>query len=434
MSKCKLNRIKLLPILLLLGFAPAPSAVAASTTQQNARTILGPRLCEGLVAKMEGDNQSPFIFRSFDQVPEGKPVDPMLSNAGFTYDNALATIALFACGRKAEAKRVADALALAVDKDRSYHDGRVRNAYRSGPVAIGREGMLLPGYWNSASNTWIEDQYQVSSGTGNLAWASLALLAAYDRTGVGSYLSAAKQIMHWIAADMKGAGALGYFGGTFGHESSLAKLSWKSTEQNLDVYAAASWLATEDKDETWPAMRDRTHRFLDAMWDQRQSRFFVGSLPGGDEPNTTQSGIDSELWPVMAVPEYRGRYDAILEWVGRRYSVGSGFDFNDDRDGIWLEGTAQAALAFRLAGKDGKSDALLDTIGGQIASDGLVFATVGPELTTGLKIGPDQASADFKYYRMPHVGATAWAILAALDYNPFRPFGRALPAPGSENG
>ncbi|MBW9061048.1 hypothetical protein EN837_00510 [bacterium M00.F.Ca.ET.194.01.1.1] len=382
------------------------------------RDMLASRLCAGLAGKMDG-SPAPFVFRSFEPAPDGKALDPALSNTGFTYDNALASIALFACGKDAEATRVADALLLAVNRDRRYSDGRLRNAYRSGPVVSKTEVMLLPGFWNAASNAWVEDGYQVGSATGNLAWAALALLTASERSDNPAYLQAAEKIMRWIDAYTKGESDIGYTGGTFGHEPSPVKLDWKSTEHNLDVYAVASWLTESGDDKTWRTMQDRAGKFLDAMWNEQQGHFYVGSLPGSDRPNLTQSGIDSELWPILVVPEFRGRAERVLEWVDRHYAVGEGFDFNDDRDGIWLEGTAQAALAFQHAGHAGRAEALLATIDAEVSPDGLVYATVGPELTTGLMIGPASTSADFKYFRLPHVGATAWAILAAKDWNPF---------------
>lgn len=406
-------------MVLISGFTPAmPVAGDLRADPGSVRAHLSARLCEGLAAKMDRSH-APFVFRSFEPAPGGKALDPALSNTGFTYDNALAAIALFACGKESEALRVADALLLAVTRDRHYRDGRLRNAYRSGPVASEAEAMALPGFWSAANKAWIEDDYQVGSATGNLAWAALALLSAHERAGNPSYLQAATKIMRWIDANTKDGGDVGYTGGTFGHEPSPAKLDWKSTEHNLDVYAAADWLAECEEEKDWQVMRDKARRFLDAMWNEQQGRFYVGSLPGSNSPNSSQSGIDSELWPILAVPEFRSRAERVLQWVDRHYAVGEGFDFNDDRDGIWLEGTAQAALAFRRAGDTGRAEALLSTIAAQISSDGLVYATVGQELTTGLMIGPTSTSADFKYFRLPHVGATAWAILAAKDWNPF---------------
>jgi hypothetical protein len=102
-------------------------------------------LCDGLAAEMTGEPEQPFVFRSFEPANGGSALHPALENTGFTYDNALAMMALYGCQRKAEARRVADALVVALETDRHYHDGRLRNAYRSGPVIPGKEGMLLPG-------------------------------------------------------------------------------------------------------------------------------------------------------------------------------------------------------------------------------------------------------------------------------------------------
>jgi hypothetical protein len=34
-------------------------------------------------------------------------------------------------------------------------------------------------------------------------------------------------------------------------------------------------------------------------------------------------------------------------------------------------------------------------------------------------IGPNSTGPDFFYYHLPHLGATAWAVIAALGWNPF---------------
>jgi hypothetical protein len=52
-----------------------------------------------------------------------------LHSAAFTYDNALAVIALLACRRLGPAQRIGEALRLA-----AVNDSRLRDAYRAGPV------------------------------------------------------------------------------------------------------------------------------------------------------------------------------------------------------------------------------------------------------------------------------------------------------------
>src|SRR5262249_26273712 len=139
----------------------------------------------------------PVFLRSYDSADgSGAPSEPVF-NGAFTYDNALAAIALEACGAAKQARRIADALLDAAMHDRSGEAGHLRNAYRPGPV---HTGLLLPssvppmGWWSAAENRWDEDPYQVGSATGNLAWTALALLTVADASGDARYIDGASEI------------------------------------------------------------------------------------------------------------------------------------------------------------------------------------------------------------------------------------------------
>lgn len=396
-----------------------PGAFSADAAPDGVRQALACAICEGIVNDMTGPPTQPFFFRSFEPANGGSALHPALENTGFIYDNALAMMTLYGCNRKDEARRVADAFVLAVETDRHYHDGRLRNAYRSGPVAVDKQGILLPGYWSTASNSWVEDGYQVGSATGSTAWGALALLMAYEQTDQKAYLDAASKIMDWIHKNTFDQKGKGYFGGFFGHEPTPDRMTWKSTEHNLDVYAADAWLARVDTGGDWSRYADSAESFVKSMWDNGEGRFYIGTLPDTSSPNAGMSGLDAELWPLIAVPSLKDKAERTLAWTEVNHGVPGGFDFNNDRDGIWLEGTAQAALVFRLTGHPEKADPLFETIKQQLAPDGLIYATVNEQLTTGLQVGPNSTPGDFKYYRLPHVGATGWAALAALDINPF---------------
>jgi hypothetical protein len=49
----------------------------------------------------------------------------------------------------------------------------------------------------------------------------------------------------------------------------------------------------------------------------------------------------------------------------------------------------------------------------------MFYATPQSRIGTDLAIGPDSTHADFYYYHLPHLGATAWIALAATHWNPF---------------
>src|SRR4051812_18315689 len=186
------------------------------------------------VAAISGDG--PVFLRSYDAGSGDGPNPEPALDAAFTYDNALAAIALRACGDLAGAKRIGAALLQASEADRSGAAGRLRNAYRPGPV---HDTPVPPmGWWNQAENRWAEDPYQVSSATGNLAWAALALLTLADATQDQEYVDGAVRIAGWAAqASYDDRPPAGFAGGLYGYDDAAQPLGWKSTEHNVDLAA-----------------------------------------------------------------------------------------------------------------------------------------------------------------------------------------------------
>ena len=397
----------------------AALAVSACLSAPAGASGLADRGCAALAERVAGvPGGGPVFLRSYErpEVPEGL-AEPALRDAAFTYDNALAAIALTACGRPAEARRVGEALRLAAASDRHWRDGRVRNAYRAGPV----QGLPLPpGWYDQVAGSWQEDAYLVGTQTGNVAWAALAMLTLHGADGGAGWLAAAKSLMGWVAnaaADASGPG--GYAGGFQGHEPDPQRLGWKSTEHNLDAAAAFAWLERASGEARWRAPAAEARRFVAAMWEPAEGRFLIGTGPDGVTPDRTRSGLDAQLWPLLAIPDGPAEWRNALDFAGRAHGVPGGYDFDADRDGLWVEGTAQAALALRAAGRAEAAAPLLAELARHASPHGLLFATREERLTTGLAVGPASTTADFLYYRHPHVGATAWAVLAALGWNPF---------------
>ncbi|MBR1165922.1 hypothetical protein JQ571_02980 [Bradyrhizobium liaoningense] len=63
-----------------------------------------------------------------------------LHGAACLYDNAVAAIALVGCGEQDKARRIGAAILWAIDNDRSWHDGRLRNAYGEDRDGVWTEG------------------------------------------------------------------------------------------------------------------------------------------------------------------------------------------------------------------------------------------------------------------------------------------------------
>lgn len=376
---------------------------------------VGGRGCGELARRVAATGSGPVFLASYDQVED----EPALNGAAFTYDNALAAIALVACGDVAHARQVGDALLLAATTDRADPHGRLRNAYRAGSPG----GVPFPhGWWDDKGNHWAEDPMQVGTATGNVAWAGLALLHMARATGDHAYADGAVRLAQWAETQTWDKLWGGFSGGIHGDGADALRLGWKSTEHNVDLAALFDWLGHDDPHWRTPAKAART--FVALQFLSGEARFLTGTLPDGHTPNRATSGLDSQVWPMLLAdaPE---QWRRTLATVKRAHGVDGGFDFNDDRDGIWWEGTAQVALARAAAGDRAGAASLLDRLAGQFAPSGLLWATSVPRLTTGLALAPDSTDADFVYYRRPHLGATAWAILAARRWNPF--IGAPLP-------
>lgn len=405
-----------LPLLLaLLTLAVALPAFA--------RADGGAAPCDALAARVAAvGGDGPAFLASWEGA-----ADPALAGAAFTYDNALAAIALTACGRPAEARRIAAALALAATTDRAGAEGRLRNAYRAGPQAAPPPPH---GWWDAAAGRWLEDDYQVGTATGNVAWAGLALLTVAEATPAApeaaALARAAERLAQWIVAataDARGAG--GFRGGIHGGEAAPRPLTWKSTEHAADAAALFAWLDRRDgAGDRWAAPAAAARRFLDAQWTPDAGRFATGTLPDGVTRNDAVSGLDAQLWPLL-LADAPADWRRALDHVAADFASDGGVSFAAGRPGFWTEGTAQAALVFALAGRMDAAAGFLTEALAQASPGGLLWATKGERLATGLAIGPDSTTDDFFYYRLPHLGATAWAVLAAERWNPFT--GRRLP-------
>ncbi|WP_300618588.1 hypothetical protein, partial [Dokdonella sp.] len=289
-------------------------------------------------------------------------------------------------------------------------DTRLRNTYRAGTVG---EKVLRNGWWDATQNRWVEDGYQAGTATGNVAWTGLALLALHEATHEAKWLDAARGLGRWIVAnesDARGAG--GFRGGVNGFDESPTPLEWKSTEHALDLVALFDWLAAVDRaGGDWKKHAAAARTFLVAQWDDRVGRFAIGTGVDGVRTNLQSSALDVQLWSQL-VPRAEPRWKRALAYAERAHGVDCGFDFDGDRDGIWVEGTAQAALAYRVRGDRAAADRRLGCVAREFGPGGYVHATREPRITTGL-------AAEAYYFRLPHLGATAWAALAALGRNPY---------------
>ncbi len=388
----------------------------------------------------------PRFLVSYETIPSPLDFDVVLKNTAFTYDNALVLIAFLARGTDDDmqrAKLLADAFVYAIDNDRYFSDGRLRNAYQAGDLALfpgwkpnGRDNTVrMPGWWDSAADLWYEDRFAVGSNSGNLAWAMIALLSYYEHAAESEHLDAAQQLANWIEAQTKDTrGAGGYTGGYDGWETTSnnpagqTKNLWKSTENNTDIYVAFARLYEATGEAIWKDRALHAKAFVESMWDDNEGHFWTGSTDDGSTVNTDALPADVNTWALMALGNAE-QYGPGISWVNDNCYVEAdgfkGFDFNDDRDHVWFEGTAHMVLAFTLLEDTTNANTYLSELEkAQISATnsnqkGLVAASYDG-LTTGF---------DWLYYNRLHIGATAWFIFAERGYNPYWGIGISDPVP-----
>lgn len=334
-----------------------------------------------------------------------------MRSAAFTYDNALAVMALLDCHKRPQAERIGEALRLA-----AINDTRLRDAYLAGVVEGDKP--LPNGWWDTQQKRWVDAAHQYSgayqdgTSSGNVAWTALALLALHDRTGEVRWRDAAARLAAWLvahASDTRGAG--GFDGGIESFQLAPRRALWKSTEHNIDLAALFEWLdRISAPGGHWNAQARHARAFIDAQWDASSGHFWMGTQADGVSSLHSPSALDVQLWAQL-LPNAPKSWQRAMQWVERVHAVNGGFSFSDVRDGLWTEGTAQAALVYRQMGHESKAHALFVSLSQQISPDGFLYATPQP-----------RTSAVYSYYyHQPCLAATAWAVIAASNRNPYQP-------------
>ncbi len=365
--------------------------------------------CPALVNAAELAGGKPALIASFPTAEPGP-----LHKVAFLYDNAVAAIALIACGAPERAKLIGEAMLVALDHDRFWKDGRLRNGYLSGPVET---PVKLPGWWDDDAGRWIEDGYQAGSDSGNMAWAMLALLTLYDASGDARFRDGAVRIAQFVDRSFSAEGVPGFQGGPFGFEPEPVQNTWKSTEHNTDLAAALTRLAAATDDAHWTARATAAADFVRAMWLADKEQFATGTGTDGVTPNPLLA-LDAQIWPVMAVAGLDAAYPSMLMSMAKRLGANGGFAYSEAAGGLWIEGSAQAGLLMVLKGFGEKAAALRAVIDQHRTVDGWYYAADVAELPTGFPLETDPSKPRV-YFRLPHLGALAWVALFETGFNPF---------------
>jgi len=129
--------------------------------------------------------------------------------------------------------------------------------------------------------------------------------------------------------------------------------------------------------------------------------------------------LDAQAWSVLSLPNALAAHPSILGCAQANQLTAadgfSGFDFNEDRDGVWFEGTGHMATAYAWANQLPSAEFYRQELNRAQATppfgDGFGIAAASHDaMSTGF---------GFKLFRRLHTGATAWQVFAQLGSNPY---------------
>ncbi|MDR0544427.1 MAG: hypothetical protein LBG30_03650 [Odoribacteraceae bacterium] len=389
-----------------------------------------------IVYHFAAEQYPPRFLRSYGVLPLDDERSS-INNFAYVYDNALLAIALAKNDHLEHARQIADALVYCVEHDRYYAPGPIRNAYvNSTPVSFpgwrsarGSEFAMLPTVY-TASGQWQEDRYATSINTGVMAWAIEALLTVYDKTRTTAYLNTAATMANYLLTRCSANDPLGGFtGGEEGWDGETVKLTYKSTEHNIDLVSAFSHLhriletsRPQEAAKYLEAAR-QARDFVLAMYDN--GCFYTGTGNDGTTINRDNRPLDTNTWAILALtPDDRWSPEAVYAFIERTFKVGEGVDYNADRDGVWNEGVGQLAVAASLLDKQEEYTRLTRYLNSVAEADGSIRAASKDGLTTGFSstVSDEDGSLrviPFVYDHRISLASTAWLAFAQLRINPY---------------
>jgi hypothetical protein len=373
----------------------------------------------------EFDNK-PMFIKSYASREVDDTDDWVLNNFSYVYDNAAALIALSKAGEYDKAKQIADALVFAATHDRYYTDGRLRNAYANGDPqtysgwhsVITEEMSQNSGFWDSEQGAWFEDYYAVSTSTGNIAWAIMALNEAHKSfPDEDKYLETAVRLADFVLTLKSKTG--GFTAGYEDWEGQEFSVTYKSTEHNIDLITAFTQLAKLTGDTKYTAAAAHAKAFVMSMYDEELHLFYTGTGADGVTVSKDVLPLDCNTWAILALGSSFKDGRLVLAEVEKQFAVGGGYDFNTDKDGVWFEGTAQTALAYKAVGDNAKYEEIMAFLNKNMSKNGSITAADRDYVTTGFTVS-GMGDMPWNYGKREHLGATAWLAFARLGVNPFK--------------
>tara|TARA_R110002050_G_scaffold196426_2_gene331384 strand:- start:90712 stop:92112 length:1401 start_codon:yes stop_codon:yes gene_type:complete len=304
------------------------------------------------------------------------------SNFVSLYDNSLSILFFTAAGEFEKAEKTLD-----------YFNSKVEAELLSGTGGFfqfrNKEG-------ENGNRTWLGDN----------AWLVIAINNYHHHAQNQKYQTMAQNITTWIRSlqDVDG----GLWGGYNANGTQIHKVmegiitafnaveGYDDFHKNILTYLKNNrWVASENLLVAWPENPAYNHALdLHPLGFGILENYHVGVLENTDRYLNTQ---------IATVTEKQI----------------TGYCFDEDKDVVWLEVTAQMALAYKNAGNTEKAGNLITEIEKIVVMSSLHLDTMGIPYTTNqatsFGAGLLWENADLT----PAISSTAWYLFAKMNFNPF---------------
>lgn len=297
------------------------------------------------------------------------------------YDNALTTLLFIQEGQLEKAEMVLDFFQARIASELKANTG---GFYQFRDTA-----------GNNGSRTWMGDN----------AWLLIAVNHYHAASGNQKYNDLAEELELWLRSLQEEDGSLK--GGFNEDGSEIPKVSegiitafnavpgYDAFHQNILSYLKNQrWVAAEATIVAWPENPAYNYALdLHAL--------SYGTFEGFPEHILTQAE----------------RYHTTQTATVSGQEV-NGYCFDEDKDVIWLEGTAQLAVAYQTAHNSSKADALIQEIEKTAITSAANELSIGIPYTTNF--GTNFGSNDLWDHAdlTPAISSTAWYLFAKSGFNP----------------
>ncbi len=332
---------------------------------------------------IEGNDARIFNWFNNQQLTNGLLESVENGNIVSLYDNALSAMVFMLNGDFKKAEKIFD-----------FFNARINSELLSGNGGFSqfRDKNGVPN-----NHRWMGDN----------AWLLIALNNYKAMTGNSEYDSLASEISNWLI------GLQDSDGGLFaGYAADNTLLNYKVTEGNIDAFNAING---------YNSFHSQLLDFLENYrWDETDNNLVA--WPGNP---AYLYALDNHSWSYCIFNDYpvSALYSAERFLTTQTATINNlpinGYDIDEDKDAVFIEGTGQMALAFNIAGFQNETDYYLSEIEKVLIQSTSFDNAYGFPYSSNIGTGYGSSSlwegADTKIA----ISGGAWFLFAKYGFNPF---------------